>query len=49
MTRAARKTLIGKWRIVKMELWNTGYLDLVESASTYGLSVVVRVNSCSEL
>jgi hypothetical protein len=32
MTRAARKTLIGKWRIVEMELWDTDYLDLVEPA-----------------
>jgi hypothetical protein len=32
MTRAVRKTLIGKWRIVEMELWDTDYLDLVEHA-----------------
>ena len=32
MTRAARKTLIGKWRIVEMALWDADYLDLVEPA-----------------
>jgi hypothetical protein len=32
MTRTARKTLIGKWRIVEMELWDNDFLDLVEPA-----------------
>jgi hypothetical protein len=32
MTRAARNTLMGKWRIFEMGLWDTDYLDLVEPA-----------------
>jgi hypothetical protein len=29
---AAPKTLIGKWRIVEMELWDKDFLDLAEPA-----------------
>jgi hypothetical protein len=32
MSRNTKSALIGKWRIVEMELWDTDYLDMVEPA-----------------
>ena len=32
MSRNTKSALIGKWRIVEMELWDTDYLDLIEPA-----------------
>jgi hypothetical protein len=32
VTRAKPNPLIGKWRIVKADLWDTEYLDMVEPA-----------------
>ena len=30
MRRGAKSALIGKWRIIEMELWDSDYLDMVE-------------------
>ena len=32
MNRKTESALIGKWRIIEMELWDTDYLDMVERA-----------------
>jgi hypothetical protein len=32
MRRGAKSALIGKWRIIEMELWDSDYLDMVEPA-----------------
>ena len=32
MNRETESALIGKWRIIEMELWDTDYLDMVERA-----------------
>jgi hypothetical protein len=32
MKRPRKRSLIGKWRIIKMELWDKDYLDMVEPA-----------------
>jgi hypothetical protein len=29
-----KRSLIGKWRIIEMELWDKNYLDMVEPAYT---------------
>jgi hypothetical protein len=33
MSRAVAHPLVGKWRIVEADLWDSDYLDLVEPAS----------------